>query len=300
MLNLFLVSVVVVSWYHMNPKVIKVDLDHIKAMTSADALTGSVLSLMGFRVTAPVGDRKTFCQWVKDEKGELNPPFDNLDCTAKNSLSLHDFAAHGMYKGDPYKNYTVWDVYARGTKNNDGQLYEDGHTDWTLPTGSVADTYMENYGIMAGPYECSHKYLKWVRDLQMALAIILFLYLVAHIVHFAVYETSTTASQSMKMAVDWTVLLLSVVCYIFVIIVFFVERRSPIFTKCGWITQWFQTEMFMLYGVTMTYLILGFVGIFICILHVIMVMYKKTEQQGGNFPGSNFLYNAVVGDALGI
>lgn len=286
-LNLFLIATIITSWYHMNPKVIKIDLDHINLMTATSSGHAKYEYMGGREPTnkphnpmyVGITDLENaflgFCAWVDVHKqnGKLEEPFKSLDCTKKNSVSLHDFASHGMHKD--YMNRTIWDVYAFGTtgRADDGQLFADGQT-LTLPSHERKD--YDGNPLGEKPDVCTTKYLKWVRSLQMALSFIAFFYLLLHGVHMFVASTPNT-SPTVKMVNELALIGMSVVVYVFVIIVYVIDTRSPIFYKCAWMTQWFQDDMFMLYGITMIYLILGIVGLVLICVHV-GVMYAQKAK----------------------
>jgi len=285
----------------MNPKVIKIDLEHIKVQTGAmTTFDSSAISTALDQIYGTLGglpaptsaseNRNDFCKWATENKAKLNAPFDTLNCAEKNSVSLYDFAKHGMYKG--VDNMTVWDVYARGVDGSGGQLFKDG-TVFEYTGKSLTDHFKNNehsvYTI--SPDVCSHKYLKWVRELQMALSIIILLYLLLHAVHMFVASNPTTTA-AVKMGNELALIGMSVIVYVFVIIVFFIDRRSPIFTKCAWITQWFQDDMFMLYGITWTYLILGILGLALVVVHL-LVMYSGKGKAEANSGITAAIYNLV-------
>ena len=271
----------------MNPKVIKIDIDHILLGTSQSAKAGLYKAIGGREFLNPptipggfagfaVPQFIDFCTWASLYSGKLEEPFKSLDCNKKNSISLHDFAAHGMHKD--YTNRTIWDVYAFGTtgRADDGQIFADGQT-LTIP--SKRKDYDGN-PIAEKPDVCSTKYLKWVRSLQMALSFVAFFYLLLHAVHMFVASTPNT-SPMVKIVNEVALIGMSVIVYVFVIIVYFIDTRSPIFYKCAWITQWFQDDMFMLYGITMVYLILGILGLVLICVHV-GVMYSQKAKADAN------------------
>lgn len=293
-LNLVLISIIFTSWYHMNPKVIKIDLEHINAMTNAyvmdasgtstDATTAKMATTNMNRkaigaTDMSLGDEKhTFCEWVTANEAHVQEPFKSMKCTDKDSISLHDFAAPGMYNKDNSKNETIWYIYAHGERSNadGGQIFAHGQNFKYASDAMEKKLLEENLGFKYGPDVCSHKYLKWVREVQMTLAIIAILYFLLHVVHLGVYSTSQ--SEGAKKSAEIALLVMSVVTYVFLIVAYVIEQRSPIFTQCSWITEWFQDDYVMLYRLLLSYLILGIVGIAIVAVHIFVMATGKGDD----------------------
>ena len=185
-------------------------------------------------------------------------------------------------------NTTVWDVYAYGDYGEDGKLFADGAV-LKAPADSIIDPYLKDDGIYLRPRICTTKYLKYLRDLTTAFGIIIIVYLLAHIAHWI--GSLNKASDSNMQILDYIVLLMSVVTYVFAIVVYFVVRNGELFTKCAWISTWFQKDETMLYQIHLVYVISGVIGLFFCILHVIAV-------KNGKYITNSPFYNLVVGDAL--
>ena len=293
-LNLVLISIIFTSWYHMSPKVIKIDLEHINTITSMYALDASIGNAAQIQENLDMinanraqinakqmtsGDKThTFCDWVHARQGDIAEPFKSMKCTDKNAISLYDFAAPGMYSGDNNKNETIWYIYAHGERTDagGGQIFA-RNQHFKYENDDMKKLYRkDNLGIEYGPDVCSHKYLKWVRQLQMTLAIIGILYFLLHIVHLAVYSTSQ--SQGAKSAAELSLLVMSVITYLFLIVAYVIEERSPIFTECSWITEWFRDDYVMLYRILLSYVILGSLGLVIVIVHISVMLTGKGEE----------------------
>jgi len=291
-LNLVLITIIFTSWYHMNPKVIKIDIEHINMVTSVVSLDDSNQDrsaeeletinlnreMIGAKKMEPGDNFHTFCEWVKAKEGNIDEPFKSMKCTDKDSISLHDFAAPGMYKGSNNENETIWYIYAYGERSNTngGEIFAHD-TDFKYQSDIVEkDMVKHNLGFKYGPDVCSHKYLKWVRQLQMTLAIIGILYFLLHVVHLGVYSTSQ--SEGAKKAAELALLVMSVITYVFLIVAYVIEERSPIFTQCSWITEWFQKDYVMLYKLLLSYVILGSVGLVILCVHVYVMATGQGED----------------------
>jgi hypothetical protein len=276
----------------MNPKVIKIDLEHINAITAlykfdpADASSTDAARLETNKIRAQINAKElavnekasTFCDWVAEHKGSIEEPFKSMKCTDKDAISLYDFAAPGMYTGDKNKNETLWYIYAHGERNeaSGGQIFA-RNQHFKYENDDTKKNYRKNnIGMEYGPDVCSHKYLKWVRQLQMTLAILAILYFLLHIVHLGVYSTSQ--SQGAKSAAELSLLVMSVITYLFLIVAYVIEQRSPIFTECSWITEWFRDDYVMLYRILLSYVILGSLGLVIVIVHISVMLTGKGEE----------------------
>lgn len=292
LLNLALILVTFFVWSNDQTFRIKVDLPNIKTQTAKvvknDVAAQELATNFGFKTRGAVGD--DFCVWAAkpEVKAKLKAPFDTLDCSDGSSISLKNFQAYDMHEYADAANTTVWYVYAYGEPGADGELFLD-NTNLKVPAATILDPYLGKNGIYSGPDQCASTYLKYLADLNIGLGITIILYLVAHIAHWVC--SLREAPPNIMFMVDYVVFGMSVITYIFAIIVFFIYTDSKIFTECAWMSQWFQKDMLMLYQIRLTYIITGSIGLFFCIVHIIAV---KT----GNTMPENIFYNMVVGDNI--
>ena len=289
-LNLALITVTLVDFFNSNYHTISIDLPNIKAQTAKvvknDAAGQKLATDFGFKARSTHG--LDFCTWASSDaiKVNLKAPFDKLDCTEKYAISLKDFQAYDLHTYADAANTTVWHIYAYGARGEDGELFTDGAT-MKEPTEGL-DDYLKNNGIYTGPDECATKKLKNFRDWILALFIVVIFYFVAHIAHWV--GSYYSAEQSMMTILDRVVLVLSTIVYILAIVVFAVQERNELFTKCAWLSTWFQTEYVTLYGSNVTYVVCGSIGLFFCLVHVIAIK--------NNIKSPYTYANLVVGDQL--
>jgi hypothetical protein len=292
-LNITLIITTFFIWGNTNPHTIKVDLPNIKTQTTKlvknDDTGKDLATKFGFK--SRTTDGVDFCAWADTAavKAKLKDPFNTLDCSKKHSISLDKFQAYDLHTFANPANTTVWDVYAYGEYGEDnGNLFADGAV-LKEPADSIIDPYLKDDGIYLRPRICTTKYLKYLRDLTTAFGIIIIVYLLAHIAHWI--GSLNKASDSNMQILDYIVLLMSVVTYVFAIVVYFVVDNGELFTKCAWISTWFQKDETMLYQIHLVYVVTGFIGLFFCIIHVIAV-------RNGKYTTTNPYMNLVVGDAL--
>lgn len=289
-LNLTLIVVTFTIWANANTDAIKVDLANIKAQTAKlvkNDDTGTTLATnFGFKTRE--ADGMDFCAWASsaDVKSKLKAPFNTLDCGDKDSITLKNFQAYDLHTYADAANTTVWHVYAYGENGVDGQLFADG-ANLKVPVDSILDPYLKKDGIYSGPHKCTTTYLKYFYDLTLALGVIIIFYLTAHIAHWI--GSANDSSDFTMMILDYIVLGFSVVTYTVAIVAFFVVQSSKLFTECAWISTSFQDDNMLLFLSHWFYVVTGFGGLVLCIVHVVAVRNGLT--------GEGFWYNnLVVGD----
>lgn len=287
-LNLFLIVTAFIDWGNSNTSTIKVDLPNIKLQTEKilknDNAALELSKNFGFKTSG-----QDFCTWAASAavKPKLKDPFDKLDCSKKEALTLKDFQAYNMHTFSGAANTTVWHIYAYGEQGKDGELFATG-TDIKEPSNSIMDAYTNDNGIYAGPHKCTTKYLKWSHNLTIAFGVAMIVYLLAHMAHWA--ADTWAFEESTMHYFDIVVLVLSVFVYIFAIVVFVVHRNSKLFTECAWISTWFQTNNYTLFMNNYVYVVSGSIGLFFCVVHVFTL-------RSGIRPTPMYM-NLVVGNNL--
>ena len=288
-LNIILFVVACLDIQNSRDDIIKIDLPNIEVQTKKivknDEAAQTLATNFGFKTRSAAG--LSFCDWANSAavKPNLKAPFDDLDCTKHTSVSLKDFQAYDLHTFAGAAESTVWDIYAYGEPDQDGQLFANGAT-IKKPTKDIMNKYLDDNGVYLEPRECSTKHRNEFYTLTLIFVVTLVLYILAHMMHWLVNVMFVKQVKFM----DWIVFIFSFIVYIFAIVVFAIHRNNTIFSECAWMSTWFQKDNMTLYGNLNFYISLGVFGLVFCILHIIALNKKWNNP--------NWVYSLVVTDQM--